>query len=50
MGIVETVRIVRDSSDGMGDYTIINKRDLKKGDKIWQPPKEKPAKKAAKKK
>lgn len=35
MAIVETVRIARDSSDGKGDYTIINKRDLKKGQEIW---------------
>ncbi len=35
MSIFETVRIARDNSDGLGDYTIINKRDVKKGQKLW---------------
>ena len=36
MAIVETVRLARDNSDGLGDYTIINERDFdKKTMKLW---------------
>ena len=48
MTAVEQVRIARDNSDGKGDYTIINKRDMQKGDVVWQAPKPKKVKKSKK--
>ena len=48
---METMQIIRDSSDGNGEFTLINKCDFDpKTMKVWTATKKKTKKKVAKKK